>query len=231
MSVKYARSWIKEKLIIYLWQWPLYNFFLSSKVANISASGPLKCFWYSRIFLPMNVVSILHVWIYVLCIYKYKGAIQLEYFQEVTGLQFFFLPNKVMKSTSLRVAEAVKYEICHSFQKQEENRAALGYYLSSSQIQNIVHDQTSAPDWILLEIRFQKLQFQGQHHEAPETTNQHQKVGWPWNKQKFRKGHSMSSLVFANIPQFLQLDSQQFAYIHPQYSPMMVPTAFGTQLN
>lgn len=81
-----------------------------------------------------------------------------------------------MKSTSLCIVEAVKCEICHSFQKKAENQATLGYYLSSSLIQDIEHNQTSDPDWILLEIHFPKLQFQGQHHGAPKTTDQHQKV-------------------------------------------------------
>ena len=76
-----------------------------------------------------------------------------------------------MKSTSLHIVEAVKYEICHKFRKKEENQATLGYYLSSSLIQDIEHNQTSASDWILLEIHFQKLQFQDQHHEGPERTD------------------------------------------------------------
>lgn len=81
-----------------------------------------------------------------------------------------------MKSTSLCVVEAVEFEIYHCFQRKEENQVALGYYSSSSLIQNIVYNQTFAPDWRLLEIRFLKLHFQGEHHEAPEIINQHQIV-------------------------------------------------------
>lgn len=57
-----------------------------------------------------------------------------------------------MKNTFLHESEALKYDMCHGFQKKEENQAVWVDYLNSSQIASIQGYQV-----ILLEIHSQAL--------------------------------------------------------------------------